>query len=81
MAIDPRALVIGLTAPFGSGSTTSAGLLASRMQFKSIKLSSFIRDDFERTYPQQKEPSRSDLQTHGDVMRKAKHRGILANWR
>ena len=76
MALDSRAVVIGLTAPFGSGSTTSAGLLASRLQFTPVKLSSFIKEDFSRGG--NTEPTRADLQTHGDVMRKAAHRGILA---
>jgi dephospho-CoA kinase len=54
MAIHPRAKAIGLTAPFGSGSTTSAGLLSDRLGFKTARLSSFIRHDFERSNPEVK---------------------------
>jgi deoxycytidylate deaminase/dephospho-CoA kinase len=77
MAIHPRAKVIGLTAPFGSGSTTSAGILSDRLAFRSVRLSSFIRQDFERQNPKVK-VSRSDLQSHGDQMRKQGNLGILA---
>jgi deoxycytidylate deaminase/dephospho-CoA kinase len=77
MAIDARATVIGLTAPFGSGSTTSATILGDRLGFKVTRLSSFIRKDFEQRNSSL-EPTRSNLQTHGDWMRKAKNCGILA---
>jgi deoxycytidylate deaminase/dephospho-CoA kinase len=79
MAIHPRATVIGLTAPFGSGSTTTATILSERLNFKASRLSSFIRLDLQKVKPGV-EPTRDDLQTHGDRIRKEKHCGILAEW-
>jgi len=76
MAIHLRAIVIGLTAPFGSGSSTSATILSERLSFKSTRLSFSIRQDFQNQNPGV-EPTRSDLQTHGDQIRKEKHHGIL----
>lgn len=77
MAFAPRAVVIGMTAPFGSGSTTSTGILSEVLHFKPVRLSSYIKSDFETNNPG-KTPSRNDLQTHGDAMRKGAHSGILA---
>src|SRR5580658_1738700 len=77
MAIHAKAVVIGLTAPFGSGSTTSAEILSARLQFKSVLLSSYIRRAFEQANPGTA-ASRSDLQMMGDYMRMNSGAGILA---
>src|SRR5579859_6718910 len=77
MAIHERAIVIGLTGPFGSGSTTAASILKERLHFKDSLLSSFIQKAWREQHPNE-EPKRSDLQNHGDSMRKEKGPGILA---
>src|SRR5579862_8031148 len=78
MSIAQRAVVIGLTAPFGSGSTTSAQILSERMEFTHSRLSSFIRSDHKRDHPEA-DPSRFELQTHGDDMRQKLGPSVLVD--
>jgi len=70
--------VIGLAGPFGSGCSTAAGILADRHGFKVVKLSDAVRSEWERRHPD-REPTRTDLQSLGNQMRKeASNPGLLA---
>jgi deoxycytidylate deaminase/dephospho-CoA kinase len=78
MGIGQSALVIGLTGPFGSGCSTSAEILAKRMQFNSFKLSDVIRREWEKGHPGVL-PKRKDLQQLGDRLRQPPaHTAVLA---
>jgi len=77
MAIERRATIVGLTAPFGSGATTAAQILKDRLAFTSFGLSQLIRDDLAKKGPDMS-PTRTDLQTHGDELRRSTHTGVLA---
>src|ERR1017187_2238900 len=68
MTIAPSSSVIGLTGPFGSGSTTSARILASRRGYKTVLLSGIIADRWKKTNPG-RAPSRADLQALGNEIR------------
>lgn len=76
MGISTGALVIGLTGPFGSGASTSAKILAERLQFKAIKLSDVIRDAWQKGHEGQT-ATRKDLQEFGDELRRTTHASVL----
>jgi deoxycytidylate deaminase/dephospho-CoA kinase len=71
-------LVIGLAGPFGSGCTTTAGILSEREGFTVLRLSDVIKAEWKRRY-EGKIPQRSDLQALGNQMRaEAANAGLLA---
>ena len=72
------ATVIGLTAPFGSGCSTSAEILKAKLGFRIVRLSEMIRKEWRVKNPSRK-PTRADLQTLGNQIRKtARNPGELA---
>lgn len=77
MPIQPEAVVIGLTGPFGSGCTTVASLLATPalnlLAGKKVhveSLSAYVRQAWEAKNAG-RDPSRSDLQDTGNDLRQA----------
>jgi deoxycytidylate deaminase/dephospho-CoA kinase len=78
MTIDHRAIVIGMTGPFGSGSTTAAGMLAETRGFHHARLSQFVKDKWKQENLE-KRPTRSDLQRLGNRIRlESRDPGFLA---
>jgi deoxycytidylate deaminase len=68
-----------LTAPFGSGCTTAAGILEERHGFRAVKLSACLTGEWERRNPGRK-PQRRELQRLGNELRKSSgERGLLAS--
>ncbi len=79
MAIDTSTFVIGLTAPFGSGCTTAAGILSFRRSYKTLLLSDIIVRRWREKNPR-REPARSDLQQLGnEIRRESRNPGALAD--
>jgi deoxycytidylate deaminase/dephospho-CoA kinase len=77
LMINSDATVIGLTGPFGSGSTTAAGILAERKGFHHVRLSQVVKDTWQEQN-KEKVATRSDLQKLGNRMRlESKDPGIL----
>lgn len=71
------AVAIGITGPFGSGSTTGAQFLKDAKDYMHVRLSKFVKEEWERKHPGQSY-TRTDLQNLGNDMRKmAKNPGIL----
>ncbi len=60
--------VIGLTGPFGSGCTTAAEYIASKLGFRHILLSAELRALWKKQHGRG-EPTRRDLQDLGDELR------------
>lgn len=78
MTLAPSAVVIGLTGPFGSGCTTAAEILKSRLRYYEFRISDIVRERWNRENPGVK-PSRGDLQRLGNQIRKdAADPGALA---
>lgn len=71
-----RPKVIGLTGPFGSGCTTAAEFLASKVGFTHIRLSDQLRALWTQHH-RSKKPSRGDLQALGDELRETKGTDFL----
>lgn len=79
MAISSDATVIGLTGPFGSGSTTAAGILSERKGFLHVRLSQVVKDKWHEEN-KGTQPTRSDLQKLGNRIRvETKDPGQLAH--
>lgn len=77
MAIDPKAIVIGLTGPFGSGCTTAAKYLERRHSYKYFRLSDLILARWKKAHGRKK-PTRTDLQFLGNqIRREGKSPGAL----
>ena len=79
MTLSTEALAIGITAPFGSGSTTAAESLSQRMKmkFKHCKLSDLLVARWRRENPRSR-AKRPDLQSLGNRVRwDAKDPGAL----
>jgi deoxycytidylate deaminase len=75
--INSKAIVLGFTAPFGSGCSTAAQELKVKKGFHYVKLSSVIRKEWQVLH-QNQTPTRSDLQKLGNELRvKNKNPGIL----
>src|SRR5438445_13798990 len=79
MAIEPKAIAIGLTGPFGSGSTTTAEILEGRMGYNRFRLSDLLAERWQKEHPA--EPNkRMDLQSLGNKVRiESKNPGALAD--
>jgi deoxycytidylate deaminase len=79
MAIEPKAIAIGLTGPFGSGSTTTAEILEGRMGYSRFRLSDLLAERWQKEHPA--EPNkRMDLQSLGNKVRiESKNPGALAD--
>ncbi len=76
MGIEQRALVIGLTGPFGSGCSTAAGILESMTPpFNKVRLSAVLRELWKATSDE--EPTREQLQELGDGLRAESGLGAL----
>lgn len=76
MALAPQMqLVLGLTGGFGSGCTTIAEILSTKLGFHGEKLSDALRAGWAKHYDT--EPQREQLQQLGDAMRR-EERSILA---
>jgi deoxycytidylate deaminase len=74
----PKATVIGLTGPFGSGCSETAKILKERHEYADVRLSDVLRDEWVIQHPGVP-PKRSDLQKLGDEMRsQASKPGLLA---
>jgi dephospho-CoA kinase len=70
--------VIGLTAPFGSGCTTTAEILKAKLNFHIVRLSDVVRKEWTAKNPG-RNATRADLQTLGNQIRKsAQNPGELA---
>jgi deoxycytidylate deaminase len=72
----PEPTIIGITAAFGSGSTTAAKWLRDDRAFHLVTLSSQIRESWDQQNPNV-EPSRHDLQKLGDDLRDAHGPAVL----
>lgn len=79
MTIVRDATVVGMTGPFGSGSTTSSEILKERRGFCHVRLSQLVKDTWNRENSG-KRATRSQLQALGNRIRQ-EHRdpGILAS--
>ena len=62
------AIALGFTGPFGSGSTTSARIIAERKGYHIVRLSEIIKSRWEESHPDQ-QYTRSDLQNLGNQIR------------
>lgn len=69
--------IIGLTGPFGSGCSSAAKYLRDERKFRIIRLSNPIRKHWGQSNAGQ-EPSRSDLQRLGGVLRRENGTSFLA---
>lgn len=67
---------IGLTAPFGSGCTTTASILSRRLNYDSISLSVLLVERWKKR--RRREPTRADLQAFGNELRLTYGAGVLA---
>jgi deoxycytidylate deaminase/dephospho-CoA kinase len=74
--MDSRPKVIGLTGPFGSGCTTAAEYLKSKVGFEHIRLSDIIHQVWAERNPGVQE-TRSGLQAIGDEQRRKYGRDYL----
>jgi dephospho-CoA kinase len=63
-----NAIAIGFTGPFGSGSTTSARIIAEHKHYHVVRLSELIKSRWDADHPGQ-EYTRSDLQRLGNQIR------------
>jgi deoxycytidylate deaminase/dephospho-CoA kinase len=78
MTIALSSTVIGLTGPFGSGCTTTAGILSAQRGYTSFLLSSIITNRWKEKHSG-RSPQRADLQALGNEIRMtSKNPGALA---